>query len=157
MLLNNNITHYNSSKNYLKSNPKSKKNQNIKLISNKQHKSRNYRSGFGIGIDLKKYKTEIKSIYNISKNNKNISSSFRRYIYLVKSKNKSKDKASKNKEILIKNKSNVYNNCSCFKIKKLEDSDNMPSFRNKTKINDSNKNLYSNKTHKKIIFDYKRK
>ena len=157
MLLNNNITHYNSSKNYLKSNPKSKKNQNIKLISNKQHKSRNYRNGFGIGIDLKKYKTEIKSIYNINKSNKNICSSFRRYIYLVKSKNKSKDKISKNKEILIRNKSNVYNNHSCFKIKKLEDSDNMPSFRNKTKINDSNKNLYSNKTHKKIIFDYKRK
>ena len=90
---NNNMTHYNSSKNYLKSNSKKKKNENIKLTLNKPNKSRNVR--IGNGIDLKKYKTETKNVYNINKSKKNLCSSLRKYIYLVKYKNKSKDKINK--------------------------------------------------------------
>ena len=82
-----------------------------------------------------KYQTEIKSLYNINNNNinkskKNLCSSIRKYIYLVKCKNKNKDKVNKNKEILIRNKSNFNHNHSCLKIKKLEDSDIMPSLKN---------------------------
>ena len=153
LLNNNNNTHYNSNKNYLKSNSKSKKRiDDIKLTLNKQIKSRN----LGIGIDLKKFKTE--KNYNNFKNKKNICSSIRKYIYLVKTRSKSKDKINKNKELLIRNKSNLYNNHSCFKIKKIEDSDIMPSLKNFKKLNNSNKNLNLNKIQKiNIIFDYKRK
>ena len=151
MLLNenNNNTHYHSNKNNLKSKNK-KKIDDIKLTLNKQNKSRNN----AVGIDLKKYKTEIK---NSIKNKKNICSSIKKYIYMVK--NKNKDKAgSKNKEVLIRNKSNIYNNHSCFKIKKIEDSDIMPSLKNFKKLNNSNKNMKLNKVSKvNIIFDYKRK
>ena len=154
MLLNNNNTHYNSNKNNLKANSKIKKRiDDIKLTLNKQNnKSRNN------GIDLKKYKTEIKNIQNNIKSKKNICSSIRKYIYLVKT--KSKDKYNKNKEQLIRNRSNIYNiNNSCFKIKKIgEDSDIMPSLKNIKKLNNSNKNLTLNKVPKiNIIFDYKRK
>ena len=156
MLLNNNNnnTHYNSNKNNLKSNSKSKKRiDDIKLNLNKQTKSRN----IGIGFDLKKYKTEKNCINNI-KNKKNICSYIRKYIYLVKTRSKSKDKICKNKEILVRNKSNLYNNHSCFKIKKIEDSDIMPSLKNFKKLNNSGKNLNLNKVQKiNIIFDYKRK
>ena len=153
MLLNNN-THYNSNKNNLKANSKIKKKiDDIKLTLNKQNKSRNN------GIDLKKYKTEIKYLQiNNIKSKKNICSSIKKYIYLVK--NKSKDKSNKNKEQLIRNKSNLFNsNHSCFKIKKTgEDSDVMPSLKNIKKLNNSNKNLNLNKVPKiNIIFDYKRK
>ena len=152
MLLNNN-THYNSNKNNLKSNSKNKKRiDDIKINLNKQNKSRN----IGIGIDLKKYKTELK-IINI-KNRKNVCSSIRKYIYLVKNKSKSKDKINKNKETFSRNKSNICNNHSCFKIKKVEDSDIMPSFKNIKNLNNSNKSLNLNKIQKiNIIFDYKRK
>ena len=153
MLLNNNNTHYNYNKNNWKSNSKNKKRiDDIKLTLNKQNKSRN----IGYGIDLKKYKTELKNI-NI-RNRKNVCSSIRKYIYLVKTKSKSKDKMSKNKETLTRNKSNIYNNNSCFKIKKIEDSDIMPSLKNIKNLNNSNKNLNLNKIQKiNIIFDYKRK
>ena len=152
---NNNITNYSYSKKYLKSNSKKKKNENIKLTLNKPNKSRNIGNGFG--TDLKKFKTEIKNV-SISKSKKNLSSSIRKYIYLVKCKNKSKDKINKNKEILLRNKSNIYNNHSCFRLKKLEDSDIMSSFKNTKKLNHSNKNMNLNKTNKNnIIFDYKRK
>ena len=153
MLLNNN-THYNSNKNNLKANSKIKKKiDDIKLTLNKQNKSRNN------GIDLKKYKTEIKYLQNNNiKSKKNICSSIRKYIYLVKT--KSKDKNNKNREQLIRNKSNIFSsNHSCFKIKKTgEDSDVMPSLKNIKKLNNSNKNLNLNKVPKiNIIFDYKRK
>ena len=152
LLNNNNNTHYNSNKNNLKSNSKIKKKiDDIKLTLNKQNKSRNN------GVDLKKYKTEIKYLQNNNiKSKKNICSSIRKYIYLVKT--KSKDKNNKNKEQLIRNKSNIFNH-SCFKIKKTgEDSDVMPSLKNIKKLNNSNKNLNLNKVPKiKIIFDYKRK
>ena len=156
MLLNNNNnnTHYNSNKNNLKANSKIKKRiDDIKLTLNKQNKSRNN------GIDLKKYKTEIKYLQNNNiKSKKNICSSIRKYIYLVKT--KSKDKNNLNKEQLIRNKSNIFSsNHSCFKIKKAgEDSDVMPSLKNIKKLNNSNKNLNLNKVPKiNIIFDYKRK
>ena len=152
LLNNNNNTHYNSNKNNLKSNSKIKKRiDDIKLTLNKQNKSRNN------GVDLKKYKTEIKYLQNNNiKSKKNICSSIRKYIYLVKT--KSKDKNNKNKEQLIRNKSNILNH-SCFKIKKTgEDSDVMPSLKNIKKLNNSNKNLNLNKVPKiNIIFDYKRK
>ena len=154
MLLNNNNnnTHYNSNKNNLKSNSKIKKRiDDIKLTLKKQNKSRNN------GVDLKKYKTEIKYLQNNNiKSKKNICSSIRKYIYLVKT--KSKDKNNKNKEQLIRNKSNIFN-YSCFKIKKTgEDSDVMSSLKNIKKLNNSNKNLNLNKVPKiNIIFDYKRK
>lgn len=149
---NNNNTHYNSNKNNLKSNSKIKKRiDDIKLTLKKQNKSRNN------GVDLKKYKTEIKYLQNNNiKSKKNICSSIRKYIYLVKT--KSKDKNNKNKEQLIRNKSNIFN-YSCFKIKKTgEDSDVMSSLKNIKKLNNSNKNLNLNKVPKiNIIFDYKRK
>jgi len=152
LLNNNNNTHYNSNKNNLKSNSKIKKRiDDIKLTLNKQNKSRNN------GVDLKKYKTEIKYLQNNNiKSKKNICSSIRKYIYLVKT--KSKEKNNKNKEQLIRNKSNIFNH-SCFKIKKTgEDSDVMPSLKNIKKLNNSNKNLNLNKVPKiNIIFDYKRK
>jgi len=152
LLNNNNNTHYNSNKNNLKSNSKIKKRiDDIKLTLNKQNKSRNN------GVDLKKYKTEIKYLQNNNiKSKKNICSSIRKYIYLVKT--KSKDKNNKNKEQLIRNKSNIFN-YSCFKIKKTgEDSDVMSSLKNIKKLNNSNKNLNLNKVPKiNIIFDYKRK
>ena len=154
LLNNNNNTHYNSNKNNFKS-KSNKRIDDIKLTLNKQIKSRN----IGIGFDLKKYKTE-KNNNNINniKNRKNICSSIRKYIYLVKTRSKSKDKISKNKEILIRNKSNLYNNHSCFKIKKIEDSDIMPSLKIFKKLNNSNKNLNLNKVQKtNVIFDYKRK
>ena len=152
MLLNNN-THYASNKNNLKSNSKSKRKiDDIKLTLSKQNKSRN-----NIGLDLKKYKTEIK-IYNNIKNKRNTYSSIKKYIYLVKAKSRNKEKTFKNKEILIRNKSNIFSNRSCFKIKKIEDSDIMPSLKNIKKLNNSNKNLNLNKISKtNIIFDYKRK
>ena len=154
LLNNNNNTHYNSNKNNLKANSKIKKRiDDIKLTLNKQNKSRNN------GIDLKKYKTEIKYLQNNNiKSKKNICSSIRKYIYLVKT--KSKDKNNKNREQLIRNKSNIFSgNHSCFKIKKTgEDSDVMPSLKNIKKLNNSNKNLNLNKVPKiNIIFDYKRK
>ena len=153
MLLNdNNNTHYNSNKNNLKSKPK-KKIDDIKLTLNKQSKSRNNETT----IDFKKYKTEINNNSNNIKNKKNICSSIRKYIYLVKTKRRDKV-SSKNKEVLIKNKSNIYNNHSCFKIKRFEDSDIMPSLKNFKKLNNSNKNMKLNKLPKvNIIFDYKRK
>lgn len=108
---------------------------------------------------MKKYKTEIKYLQNNNiKSKKNICSSIRKYIYLVKT--KSKDKNNKNREQLIRNKSNIFSgNHSCFKIKKTgEDSDVMPSLKNIKKLNNSNKNLNLNKVPKiNIIFDYKRK
>jgi hypothetical protein len=154
LLNNNNNTHYNSNKNNLKVNSKIKKRiDDIKLTLNKQNKSRNN------GIDLKKYKTEIKYLQNNNiKSKKNICSLNRKYIYLAKT--KSKDKSSKNREQLIRNKSNIFSsNHSCFKIKKTgEDSDVMPSLKNIKKLNNSNKNLNLNKVPKiNIIFDYKRK
>ena len=94
---------------------------------------------------------------NNIKNKKNICSSIRKYIYLVKTKRRDKV-SSKNKEVLIKNKSNIYNNHSCFKIKRFEDSDIMPSLKNFKKLNNSNKNMNLDKIPKvNIIFDYKRK
>ena len=96
-------------------------------------------------------------IINI-KNRKNVCSSIRKYIYLVKNKSKSKDKINKNKETFSRNKTNICNNHSCFKIKKVEDSDIMPSFKNIKNLNNSNKSLNLNKIQKiNIIFDYKRK
>ena len=156
MFLNNhNTTHYNSHKNNRKSNSKSKnKIDDIKLTLNKKNKSRN----ICIGIDLKKYKTETKYFNNNIKTRKNLCSSIRKYIYLVKNRKKSKDKIGKSKEILIRNKSNIYNNHSCFKIKKIEDSDIIPSVKNYRNLNNSNKNINIKNVQKKIIiFDYKRK
>ena len=162
MLLNNNNNHnhnaHHSNKNNIKSNSKNKKildDMSLKLNMTKRKKSRNNTDG----VDFKKYKTEIRNIQSNLKNKKNMCSSLRKYIYLVK--NKIKDKTnSKNKEMVIKhkNRSNIFNNHSCFKIKNYDDSDNIPSVKNIKQLNNSNKNMNLNKADKiKIIFDYKRK
>ncbi len=157
MLLNNNsnINHYTSFKNNLKSNSKSKKKNNNYNTNNKKIfqniKSRNSNS-----TDVKKYKTEIKNLQqNNIKNKKNIS--IKKYIFLLKSKIKEKDKGYKNKEQLIRTKSNLYYNNSCFKYKQIDESDLMPSLKYFKKLN-INKKLNSKNSQKiNIIFDYKKK
>ena len=159
MFLNNgnNNTHYHSNKNNIKTNSKNSKNKqkinDIKVIMSKQKKSRN----ITVGMDLKKYKTEIKNLQS-NKNNRNM---FRKYVYLVKPKSKDKtNSGNKEKEKLMRNKSKskIFNSNSCFRIKKYEDSDIKPSLKDIKKMNNSNKNLHINKPQKfKVIFDYKKK
>ena len=160
MLLNNNnnIKHYISNKNNVKSFSKQKKNSIINNMNTKRN-NQNMKSRNGNNIDLNKYKTEMKNIQvNLKKNNKNIYSSFKKYISLEKLKNKSKEKILKNKEQLIRNKSNICYYNKTFKIKKYDKTETTSYLKNFKQLNNSNKNINNPNSQKiNVIFDYKRK
>ena len=160
MLLNNNnnIKHYISNKNNVKSFSKQKKNSIINNMNTKRN-NQNMKSRNGNNIDLNKYKTEMKNIQvNLKKNNKNIYSSFKKYISLEKLKNKSKDKILKNKEQLVRNKSNICYYNKTFKIKKYDKTETTSYLKNFKQLNNSNKNINNPNSQKiNVIFDYKRK
>ena len=158
LLNNNNIKHYISNKNNVKSFSKQKKNNiinNLNIKKNNQNiKSRNENNN-----DLNKYKTEMKNTQvNLKKNNKNICSSFKKYITLEKLKNKNKDKSLKNKEQLVRNKSNICYNNKKFRIKTFNKTETMSHLKNFKNLNNSNKNLNNPNSQKiNVIFDYKKK
>ena len=160
MLLNNNnnIKHYISNKNNVKSFSKQKKNSIINNMNTKRN-NQNIKSRNENNIDLNKYKTEMKNIQvNLKKNNKNIYSSFKKYISLEKLKNKSKEKILKNKEQLIRNKSNICYYNKTFKIKKFDKTETTSYLKNFKQLNNSNKNVNNPNSQKiNVIFDYKRK
>ena len=167
LLLNNNnsgnIKHFIPNKNNIKSFSKQRKvstniqnNNNIHFIYRK--KSKNIKSRNEININLNKYKTEIRNMQiNLKQNNKNNCLNNKKNNCAEKS--KSKNKNSKNKEHLVRNKSNNhFNNNSRINIKKFNQKDLAPSLRNFKKLNNTNKNS-NNKNNQKIniIFDYKKK
>ena len=160
MLLNNNnnsIKHYISNKNNVKSFSKQKKNNNIYNLNTKRN-NKNKKSRNDNNIDINKYKTEMKNIQaNLKKNNKNIYSSFKKNISLEKSISKNRDKNLKNKELLVRNKSNIFYNNNKLKRKKFDKTETMTYLKN-FKLNNSNKNLNNPNSQKiNVIFDYKRK
>ena len=164
MLLNNNnnIKHFISNKNNMKSFSKSKKkNNNINNYNyNPKRINKNISRNENI-FDINKYRTEIKNMQVNIKNKKNINKNIyanKKFMSLEKSRSKHKEKNLKNKEALVRNKSNLFINNSHFKVKKFEKSEMMPSLKNCKKMNNSNKDLISQNGQKvNIIFDYKKK
>ena len=164
MLLNNNnnIKHFISNKNNMKSFSKSKKkNNNINNYNyNPKRINKNISRNENI-FDINKYRTEIKNMQVNIKNKKNINKNIyanKKFMSLEKSRSKHKEKNPKNKEALVRNKSNLFINNSHFKVKKFEKSEMMPSLKNCKKMNNSNKDLISQNGQKvNIIFDYKKK
>ena len=164
MLLNNNnnIKHFISNKNNMKSFSKSKKkNNNINNYNyNPKRINKNISRNENI-FDINKYRTEIKNMQVNIKNKKNINKNIyanKKFMSLEKSRSKHKEKNQKNKEALVRNKSNLFINNSHFKVKKFEKSEMMPSLKNCKKMNNSNKDLISQNGQKvNIIFDYKKK
>ena len=164
MLLNNNnnIKHFISNKNNMKSFSKSKKkNNNINNYNyNPKRINKNISRNENI-FDINKYRTEIKNMQVNIKNKKNINKNIyanKKFMSLEKSRSKHKERNLKNKEALVRNKSNLFINNSHFKVKKFEKSEMMPSLKNCKKMNNSNKDLISQNGQKvNIIFDYKKK
>ena len=164
MLLNNNnnIKHFISNKNNMKLFSKSKKkNNNINNYNyNPKRINKNISRNENI-FDINKYRTEIKNMQVNIKNKKNINKNIyanKKFMSLEKSRSKHKERNLKNKEALVRNKSNLFINNSHFKVKKFEKSEMMPSLKNCKKMNNSNKDLISQNGQKvNIIFDYKKK
>ena len=164
---NSNVKHFIQNKNNIKSFSKQKKASNNIQNNNytyRRNNNKNIKSRNEINNNLNKYKTEIRNMQvNLKKNNKILPPSNKKNICFEKSKSKSKsknkNKSFKNKEHLIRNKSNLhFNNNSRLTIKKFNQKDMMPSLRNFKKLNNTNKNP-KNQNNQKInmIFDYKRK
>ena len=165
LLLNNNnngnIKHCLPNKNNIKSFSKQRKvstniqnNNNINYIYRKNTK--NIKSKNEINNNLNKYRTEIRNMQiNLKKNDKIIN---KKNKYVEKSKSKSKNKSFKNKEHLLRNKSNNYFNTSRINIKKFNQKDLAPSLRDFKKLNNTNKYSNNKNTQKiNIIFEYKKK
>ena len=124
---NNNIKHFISNKNNIKSFSRSKKkNNNINNYNyNPKRINKNISRNENI-FDINKYRTEIKNMQVNIKNKKNINKNIyanKKFMSLEKSRSKHKEKNLKNKEALVRNKSNLFINNSHFKVKKFEKSE----------------------------------
>ena len=169
MLLNSNsnsktkyfILNKNNFKSFSRQRKVNSNNQNINYNNYScQKNSKSMKSRNEINTNINKYKTEIKNTHtNLKKNNQNICSKNKKSICFEKSKSINKNKSCKNKEHLIRNKTNIHFNNNCrINIKKLNQKELMPSLRNFKKMNNTNKNSHNKNIQKiNIIFDYKRK